>query len=255
MTSLYDPLSYEEQDRIDAVLARKNGGYIQTFSALDGMLAAIVCTPDLIMPSEYLSIIQEGAAEDDHLSFEDEKEAEDFFRLIMRHYNTVLNEIRDFGEVIDGDFIIYNPSLLEEENGEIVAEDWARGFLTGTHLRPEDWAQFAEATLDPTDGYTPLFGILALAHENDPDPELRPLKEPMTNDVRRELIAAAILGIKEIYEEFSEQRANGISHWHRPNIPSVSFVREAPKVGRNDPCPCGSGKKFKKCCSTMKIVQ
>lgn len=27
-----------------------------------------------------------------------------------------------------------------------------------------------------------------------------------------------------------------------------TFAREAPKVGRNDPCPCGSGKKFKKCC-------
>jgi hypothetical protein len=27
-------------------------------------------------------------------------------------------------------------------------------------------------------------------------------------------------------------------------------VREAPKVGRNDPCPCGSGKKYKKCCGT-----
>ena len=27
-----------------------------------------------------------------------------------------------------------------------------------------------------------------------------------------------------------------------------TFVREVPKVGRNDPCPCGSGKKFKKCC-------
>lgn len=26
------------------------------------------------------------------------------------------------------------------------------------------------------------------------------------------------------------------------------LVRETPKVGRNDPCPCGSGKKFKKCC-------
>lgn len=26
--------------------------------------------------------------------------------------------------------------------------------------------------------------------------------------------------------------------------------REAPKVGRNDPCPCGSGKKYKKCCGT-----
>lgn len=33
----------------------------------------------------------------------------------------------------------------------------------------------------------------------------------------------------------------------RPVIPK-QFVREAPKVGRNEPCPCGSGKKFKKCC-------
>jgi hypothetical protein len=27
-----------------------------------------------------------------------------------------------------------------------------------------------------------------------------------------------------------------------------TYTREAPKVGRNDPCPCGSGKKYKKCC-------
>lgn len=30
--------------------------------------------------------------------------------------------------------------------------------------------------------------------------------------------------------------------------PAVPHQREAPKIGRNDPCPCGSGKKFKKCC-------
>lgn len=29
------------------------------------------------------------------------------------------------------------------------------------------------------------------------------------------------------------------------------FVRDTPKVGRNDPCPCGSGKKYKKCCLTL----
>jgi len=28
----------------------------------------------------------------------------------------------------------------------------------------------------------------------------------------------------------------------------VQYQRDAPKTGRNDPCPCGSGKKFKKCC-------
>jgi len=27
-----------------------------------------------------------------------------------------------------------------------------------------------------------------------------------------------------------------------------TFHREQPKIGRNDPCPCGSGKKYKKCC-------
>ncbi|OQX88703.1 hypothetical protein B6D60_01480 [candidate division KSB1 bacterium 4484_87] len=27
-----------------------------------------------------------------------------------------------------------------------------------------------------------------------------------------------------------------------------TYHRETPKVGRNDPCPCGSGKKYKKCC-------
>jgi len=34
-----------------------------------------------------------------------------------------------------------------------------------------------------------------------------------------------------------------------PSTPfGQSIVREGPKVGRNDPCPCGSGKKYKKCC-------
>ena len=29
-----------------------------------------------------------------------------------------------------------------------------------------------------------------------------------------------------------------------------TYKREKPKIGRNDPCPCGSGKKYKKCCGT-----
>jgi preprotein translocase subunit SecA len=30
-------------------------------------------------------------------------------------------------------------------------------------------------------------------------------------------------------------------------LPKVTVRRDVPKVGRNDPCPCGSGKKFKQC--------
>jgi len=32
------------------------------------------------------------------------------------------------------------------------------------------------------------------------------------------------------------------------NPSAVQMARRPPKVGRNEPCPCGSGKKFKKCC-------
>ena len=33
--------------------------------------------------------------------------------------------------------------------------------------------------------------------------------------------------------------------------PQQPMVRDAPKVGRNDPCPCGSGKKYKQCCGAL----
>ena len=34
-------------------------------------------------------------------------------------------------------------------------------------------------------------------------------------------------------------------------VPQQPMVRDAPKVGRNDPCPCGSGKKYKQCCGAL----
>lgn len=36
----------------------------------------------------------------------------------------------------------------------------------------------------------------------------------------------------------------------KPHVETV--VHEGPKIGRNDPCPCGSGKKYKKCCGAEK---
>ncbi|MBM7070738.1 SEC-C domain-containing protein [Shewanella sp. 202IG2-18] len=46
----------------------------------------------------------------------------------------------------------------------------------------------------------------------------------------------------------SMQEASNTPITDMPNFPSSPIIRESPKVGRNDPCPCGSGKKFKKCC-------
>jgi uncharacterized protein YecA (UPF0149 family) len=37
-------------------------------------------------------------------------------------------------------------------------------------------------------------------------------------------------------------------HGHGHGHGVQTFVRPSPKLGRNDPCSCGSGQKFKKCC-------
>ena len=37
-------------------------------------------------------------------------------------------------------------------------------------------------------------------------------------------------------------------HDHHHHMPVRQVMRSGPKVGRNDACPCGSGKKYKKCC-------
>lgn len=50
--------------------------------------------------------------------------------------------------------------------------------------------------------------------------------------------------------EFAEAVRTGQAahHGHPPQQP---FVNRAPKLGRNDPCFCGSGKKFKNCCARL----
>ncbi len=45
----------------------------------------------------------------------------------------------------------------------------------------------------------------------------------------------------------SHVHEDGKGHHHH-HEPVAQVIRESPKIGRNDPCSCGSGKKFKKCC-------
>ena len=57
-------------------------------------------------------------------------------------------------------------------------------------------------------------------------------------------------GVRQEHHERSSFRKTG-GTWYFTNgkvLPTRPVVRSGPKAGRNDPCPCGSGKKFKKCC-------
>lgn len=128
----------------------------------------------------------------------------------------------------------------------------------------ESWA-FAVAEL----GLAHLEPIVIQAYENEwISPDLSTI-----DDFREMLREATELGASSWFHQSRNTRPiesaiDELAGWHcfsadyqhghpeldefdddwLPNLPGLPFQRETPKVGRNDPCPCGSGKKFKKCC-------
>ncbi len=59
-----------------------------------------------------------------------------------------------------------------------------------------------------------------------------------------------INGIDHQHHEVSEfHQHDGRWYFFDGKLVQAPFVKAEPKIGRNDPCPCGSGKKFKKCCA------
>jgi hypothetical protein len=57
--------------------------------------------------------------------------------------------------------------------------------------------------------------------------------------------------LEETGDEFEESVRTGTAVHHAPRERDRPFVHHAPKTGRNDPCPCGSGRKFKQCCAKL----
>jgi uncharacterized protein len=79
-----------------------------------------------------------------------------------------------------------------------------------------------------------------LHHEHDDDPKMRP--KPISPEQREDVIVHMAAGLVQAYRYFRVQRQAGAS------AHTSELRRSTPKVGRNDPCPCGSGKKYKRCC-------
>ena len=205
---------------------------------LDGFFAALHICPDLVMPSEYLPVIlgSENALENEEL-FPNIEATQLFFSLIMHHWNAVGEAFRS------GNFFI--PLLLEDEDGKTYGNNWALGFLRGADMRKELWREI----LDDENKMGWFVPIFALVHENDPDPELRSYKEPLTDELREKLLEGLSVMVTEMYRHFAPHRERDAAVQQEP----TTFRRQKQKIGRNDPCYCGSGKKYKKCCGAIKV--
>jgi uncharacterized protein len=230
------PLTEAELDRLAEVLKHFGDKRAMNLEMLDGFFAALNSGPDNVPPSEYLPEIWGGDMINED-AFSAQPMLEEFISLVTRHWNFISDTLRS------GD--VFVPLLLEDEHGVSQANDWASGFMRGIGLRREDWAPL----LDDEENGGSLVPIFALAHEYDPDPEMRPYKEPVSAEMREKLIVGVAAGVMAIYHYFETERL----------LPTLSaddaatYRRIAPKVGRNDPCPCGSGKKFKHCCANITL--
>jgi uncharacterized protein len=225
------PLTDAEFERLSGLLRRFDNKRPMNVEHLDGFLAALICGPEIVHPSEYLPVIW---GDDTVLesSFGVQSVLQDFLTLIMRHWNVIADTLHS------GD--VFLPLLLEGDDGATHANDWAIGFRRGMEFHKEQWA----ALLADEQHGGLLVPIFALVHEHHPDPEMRPYKEAISAEQREKLIVGAAAGVTGIYRYFKAQRS-----LENESFDSVTtFRRNVPKIGRNDPCPCGSGKKFKQCC-------
>jgi uncharacterized protein len=222
-----EPLTDAELAHLSEILGRLGNKRAMNLEQLDGFLSALICGPELVPPSKYLPMIW-----GDRTVFEDASSAQEFLSLIMRHWNTIADTLHSDD--------VYLPLLLEEENGNTPANDWANGFLRGMEFGKEDWAFL----LDDEDYGGSLIPIFALANEHNPDLKMRSYKDPISTELRETLIVGAAAGTTQIYRYFKAQRLLD----NDPLGNMSTFRRTMPKIGRNEPCPCGSGKKFKQCC-------
>ena len=224
------PLTEDELDRLGEFLDAI-GAPAMNLESLDGYFAALICGPAMVLPSEYLP---EVWGED--FSFDGDAQASDILDLLMRHWNTIASALLRTLDMPD----VYLPVLVEDANGVAHGNDWAQGFMRGARGRP-GWRDL----MDSDEYGGPLLPIMLLAHEHDADPAMRP--PSVTPEKREELLQTMIAGLTQIYRYFEPHRR---SMGAMPSAGTQTPLRRAgPKVGRNDTCPCGSGKKYKLCCA------
>ncbi len=124
-----------------------------------------------------------------------------------------------------------SPLLYELRRGRLDYRTWCRGFLEGVERADADWY----ASADPDDVAELLFPIRVIA--DDLTDEERHAHRPQ--QWRRMLLE----GERALPDTLNRIR----DFWAIVRSPPQTLRREGAKVGRNDACPCGSGRKFKHC--------
>lgn len=232
----FAPLSEAETDHLGKRLAAIKTENALGLEGVDGLFCALVASPDSVPPSMYLPVILGGEAGNSE-AFANLDEANTTTSLIMRYWNSIIADLERES--------IHIPFIMEPGIDGIQGRAWARGFMRGVRLAPTGWN---ELLTDENEGL--LVSIPLVAGEMDPGWP----KEPLTREKNDELVQWMIAGAARAYTKFTALRREQAEGMYEDALDDddeyypETYVRPEPKVGRNEPCPCGSGRKYKRCC-------
>ena len=211
---------------------------------LHGFFFGLALTPEPVMPSEWLKVV---FASDGPL-FENEKDAQDGFGYLMEIYNRFITASNNDK--------LYFPFDYDKLTGKMLVdvEDWAHGLFEGLMLRPHNWGltyedsegDIPEEILEVRDACA-IISAIAFEEERSDLFELEPGEQPKSDEEIYVIIINALPDCVDILRDHAKVMREAFVAALRESSRETT-VRSGPKVGRNDPCPCGSGRKYKKCC-------
>ena len=236
--SLQAQLADDQLDRLEELLSDPALPEAMRLDEIQGYLCAALSGPQPIAEEEWLADV---LGDETLLETEIGREAAE----LLRRFATVLEEELAAGE--PPVLLLYGKE--DDENGPSDYVPWCQAYLAGVDAAAEDWFAFLSETedgeVDEDSGdeisYLDerLFPMMVLtgeaeaaATEHGEDWPGGEERDQIINDCEEDLAQA----VTDIYRFWQAKRGSG------------TIRREEPKVGRNDPCPCGSGKKFKQCC-------
>ena len=215
----------ELQQRIEAL----NNEGVMDAGVIDGFLTAHALNPEHpSKPDIYPYIFSEEG--DPAALPEDDR--------ILELLDIRLNEIQAALAAKGGlDPVIFplvddNDEVITDEEGIEALEPWASGFFFGMMHWPEDLIADDEVNSLAT----PIIRNISPDDFGTPEEAEQFVQEYRSGEMPKNLEDALYDLVKAVFD---------LKQLVDPNKP---VVREEPRVGRNDPCPCGSGKKFKQCC-------
>lgn len=222
------PLTAEEIGRIDALLEAVDPEASMTVEELDGFLAGLACCVDPVPQEEWLPVVlgmDDGASP----AQAEAKAGPALLKLVGRHRASVLAQLNEAHD--------YAPLLSYDEDGKVSGNAWAIGFVRAMALRPDAWNLLEDdeslvGILDP---------VYRLVEEVEPDPDdPEASAQPIPDEERDAAIDAMVDAVLDVHEVLRPAREKALG-------PTSPVRRDGPRVGRNDACPCGSGRKYKAC--------